>query len=159
MIIYDHILNEDTCASLINDFEKNNKHHLKHRDTLVLPLQNNKDKFISKLSYIYTSYLNSKSLLFVPEKIEIVKWPIKAKQDSHKDKVRPTTKLTSITYLNDNFKGGKTCLENGIEITPKTGDVIFFDGNEYSHWVTEVEKNTRYTLAMWYTNNLDLIYI
>ena len=159
MIIYDNILNVDTCNSLINDFEKNNDYHIKYRDTFILPLQNNENKFISKLSYIYTSYLNSKSLLYVPEKIEIVKWPENSEQPVHKDNVRSTTKLTSITYLNDDFQGGKTCLENGIEISTKRGDVIFFDGQEYEHWVTKVEKNTRYTLAMWYTNNLDLIYI
>ena len=159
MIIYDNILNVDTCNSLINDFEKNNDYHIKYRDTFILPLQNNENKFISKLSYIYTSYLNSKSLLYVPEKIEIVKWPENSEQPVHKDNVRSSTKLTSITYLNYDFIGGKTCLENGIEISPKRGDVIFFDGQEYEHWVTKVEKNTRYTLAMWYTNNLDLIYI
>ena len=141
MIIYDNILNVDTCNSLINDFEKNNDYHIKYRDTFILPLQNNENKFISKLSYIYTSYLNSKSLLYVPEKIEIVKWPENSEQPVHKDNVRSSTKLTTITYQNDDFIGTGTLNTNGTTDTnfqAKYLGATSTTGSAHETWIGEL---------------------
>jgi len=162
MIIIDDILKKEFCSILIEHF-KNNKEHIYHwGSTEVLDLfqgmKGVETKFLSKLQFIYTSYLNSKGLIICPELIQIVKYPVGALKESHFDATRDTTKLASITYLNDDYQGGKTCLDNGIEVLPKTGQTFFFDGMAHKHWVTEVQQKSRYTLAIWYTNDIGLIY-
>ena len=60
------------------------------------------------------------------------------------------TTLSSITYLNDNFDGGRTYFEDGTTFIPKKGRSIFFDGQYYKHGVSKVENNIRYVVATWY---------
>ena len=158
MIIIDNILKKEACSILIEYFESNKEHIKYWHGTEVLDMKGAEKKFLSKLQFIYTSYLNSKGLIICPELIQIVKYPVGALKESHFDATRDTTKLASITYLNDDYQGGKTCLDNGIEVLPKTGQTFFFDGMAHKHWVTEVQQKSRYTLAIWYTNDIGLIY-
>ena len=65
------------------------------------------------------------------------------------DTARKTTTGASITFLNDNFKGGEAVVE-GIEITPILGRTYYFDGNMYQHAVLNVIKGSRHTLGLWY---------
>ena len=158
MIIIDEILSKESCSSLINLFKNNPKEHLPWRDTMCLQLRNDETNYLMKLMFMYSSYLNQKGIMVFPELIQIVEWKPRSKQDPHFDTERDTTHLTSITYLNDDFLGGKTCFENGIEVNPKTGTTVFFDGVKEKHWVSEIQKDIRYTLAIWYTSDINLIY-
>lgn len=158
MIIIDNILKKEICSLLIEYFETNIQ-YIKYWDgTEVLDMGEAKNKLLSKIQFIYTSYLNSKGLIICPELTQIVKWPVGTLKKPHIDSTRDTTKLTSITYLNNDYQGGKTCLDNGIEVLPKIGKTVFFDGMTHKHWVTEVQEKPRYTLAIWYTDNIDFIY-
>ena len=78
----------------------------------------------------------------------------------HNDDSRESTNLVSITNLNDDFEGGSHFVDDSgekekLDILPKTGKTIAFDGVKYKHGVREVTKGTRYTLAIWYSDNIE----
>jgi|TARA_E500000318_G_C3398142_1_gene148721 hypothetical protein len=85
------------------------------------------------------------------EVAQIITLPEGAAKNFHFDTARITTKLTSVTFLNDDFIGGQPVVE-GIEITPIIGRTYFFDGTKYSHAVLNVIKGDRHTLTMWYSD-------
>jgi len=86
---------------------------------------------------------------------EIVDWPPGSDQDLHIDTASDQTVFTSITYLNDDYQGGRTYIKDDVEIIPKVGRTVCFDGNHYLHGVTLIEKGTRFTLPIWYKANED----
>ena len=78
--------------------------------------------------------------------------------NTHYDNARPSTSLVSITTLNDDFSGGEHFIQEKkekLEFIPEVGKTIVFDGKKYKHGVREVTKGTRYTLATWYTNDIE----
>ena len=94
------------------------------------------------------------------EYVQIVKWPPGSSMGLHTDEARKTTSLVSITNLNDDFQGGAHYIDDlskneKLDILPKVGKTVSFDGKKYEHGVREVTKGTRYTLAIWYTNDLE----
>lgn len=157
IIIKEDLLDLNTCNILINYFENNIDRTHEHRDTRFLNIHEVDFMYAKKLNYFYSNFLNSKGLSVFPECTQVVKWPLGSYQDPHIDTARDYTVYTSITYLNDNFEGGNTYLNNDFSVKPKTGKGFFFDGLKYEHGVSKVNNGTRYTLAIWYTNNLDNI--
>jgi len=83
------------------------------------------------------------------EAAQIITYPTGISKPFHLDTARKTTTGASITFLNDNFKGGEAVVE-GIEITPILGRTYYFDGNMYQHAVLNVIKGSRHTLGLWY---------
>ena len=78
---------------------------------------------------------------------ELVKWNTNQSQGTHQDfDYHP---LTSILYLNDDFEGGETFVEDKI-IKPKKGLMISFEGDKLKHGVKKITKGTRYTIPCWY---------
>ena len=74
-------------------------------------------------------------------------------ENSHKlhyDLASELTVVSSITYLNDNYVGGKTIFEDGTEIQPKVGRTVIFDGNRYKHGASTNREYQRYTIPIWY---------
>tara|TARA_S200000501_G_C20290022_1_gene511061 strand:+ start:42 stop:512 length:471 start_codon:yes stop_codon:yes gene_type:complete len=144
-LIYDNLLTEDECNFAI-DFYKNLEHEAeKFRDVYPLQiLENEMNNIKTKLSKI------SKEFNAQIDWIQIVKWPIGSYQNLHFDFDSDETTLSSITYLNDNFDGGRTYFEDGTTFIPKKGRGIFFDGQYYKHGVSKVENNIRYVVATWY---------
>ena len=55
------------------------------------------------------------------EYVQVVRWPIGSKQNSHYDKAQDYTTLASIIYLNDNFIGGETYFTDGMTFAPRQG--------------------------------------
>ena len=44
---------------------------------------------------------------------------------------------------------------NDIKLIPKIGRTVYFDGNHYMHGVSNIEKNIRYTLPIWYKGKIN----
>jgi len=65
--------------------------------------------------------------------------------------------ISAITYLNDDYEGGKTVVD-GVEHTPKKGYTLIFRSN-ISHGVTEVIKGQRGILATWFTDDYKHFYL
>jgi hypothetical protein len=57
--------------------------------------------------------------------------------------------FTGIIYLNDNYEGGETVIEDRI-ITPAIGKFIFFQGSKLTHRVNEIVFGSRYTIPCWF---------
>ena len=89
------------------------------------------------------------------ETVTLSFWPKNSKQNFHIDKTRMETDYTSITYLNQNFQGGKTLVfedaNHMMTCSPKTGRLLCFDGKKHYHGVTPIESQDRYTLNIWYS--------
>ena len=89
------------------------------------------------------------------ETVTLSFWPKNSKQNFHIDKTRMETDYTSITYLNQNFQGGKTLVfedaNHMMTCSPKTGRLLCFDGKKHYHGVTQIESQDRYTLNIWYS--------
>ena len=64
---------------------------------------------------------------------------------------------SSVLYLNNDFTGGETYFRDyNYSITPKPGKlVIFTSGAKHIHGVTEILSGKRYTMATWYTKNIN----
>jgi len=80
---------------------------------------------------------------------EIVKWRTLSYQGEHNDfDYHP---FTSIIYLNDNYNGGETIVDD-IKVKPKKGKIITFEGKKLKHKVNKITKGIRYTIPVWYKN-------
>lgn len=77
--------------------------------------------------------------------VDIYKWPTGSSMPFHMDK---GDELASIIYLNDDYQGGYTVVEDR-EIKPEMGKLVIFSSSDMMHGVSEI-TGTRYTLAMWY---------
>ena len=56
--------------------------------------------------------------------------------------------FTAICYLNNNFKGGRTVVQNKI-INPEIGKIVVFNSREMAHGVEEVIGD-RFTYISWW---------
>ena len=123
-LIYDNLFTEDECNFAI-DFYKNLEHEAeKFRDVYPLSiLENEMNNIQTKLSKI------SKEFNAQIDWIQIVKWPIGSYQNLHFDLDSDETTLSSITYLNDNFDGGRTYFEDGTTFIPKKVEAYFLMDN------------------------------
>ena len=152
MLIQNDYLNHLECKFLIDFYEKNNSRAKEWRDTYPLyltPLNDEKvNEYIYKTKYFVKQKFNS---ALEVTNAEIVKWPVNSFQNWHYDRnPRPSgSKLVSICYLNDDYKGGETEIEDMI-IKPQRGTTIIFDGFNNKHRVKKVQGSSRYTLIIWY---------
>jgi len=151
IIIIDDVLTEDECQ-LLTDFYMINGPTHEWRGTFPMSIDLTNDFLRSKVDTIANA-INE----LLPKKIsidwcEIVEWPQGSSQAPHHDSAKSDTVFTSITYLNDNYQGGRTFIVDDIEIVPKVGRTVFFDGNYYLHGVSTIFNNNRYTLPIWYKN-------
>lgn len=80
--------------------------------------------------------------------MELISWLKGGFHDWHDDTIY--YKYTTITYLNDNFIGGRTELKDLI-IEPEVGKFIGFDAST-QHKVNKLESGSRYVILAWYNN-------
>ena len=96
---------------------------------------------------------------------ELVKWKEGRSMSTHSDnswpdgsqKNHPTSFRTwsAIFYINDDYEGGEIEFPlKKFTYKPKSNSLVVFPStSEYLHGVKEVTKGTRYTVAIWYTQN------
>lgn len=135
----DHLINlydehEDKCFLFRNTFPIDTD---KLDDTVLKSLLDKSLKFASQMYMTDLEFSNS----------ELVKWPEQSFMLSHYD--YQNDRVAAIVYLNDNYEGGETVFPN-LDITPQTGNALFFDGSEIEHSVSRIKSGTRYTLSMWF---------
>ena len=148
-LIVPNLLNSNTCSILINSYQKNSNFATKWKSYYPLLTKPSEE-----ISNIFCSFYNN-----YIERMEIVKWPENSYMEKHFD-IHPyknyQSGLASITYLNDDYEGGQTCIvDEKLSVNPKTGTTFFFDGKKYQHEVKPIKNGTRYTLSIWYTDYSD----
>jgi hypothetical protein len=145
--LVDDFITKKECKYLINFYKSYEFKSFDFRDVHPLDLQESSMlelEFLFKKLNKYASKFKAKL-----EWTQIVKWPVGSTQNLHFDDVGDPV-LTSVLYLNDNYKGGQTYYEEGTIFKPKTGRIVYFDGQQYKHGVKPVEKETRFVVAAWY---------
>ena len=145
--LIDDFITKKECKYLINFYKSYEFKSFDFRDVHPLDLQESSMlelEFLFKKLNKYASKFKAKL-----EWTQIVKWPVGSTQNLHFDDVGDPV-LTSVLYLNDNYKGGQTYYEEGTIFKPKTGRIVYFDGQQYKHGVKPVEKETRFVVAAWY---------
>ena len=142
----DDFLNKKECKTLIN-FYKSKPLPKEFYGTYPRALDHNfNNKLLNKINNLSISLNQS-----IIDWFQIVKWPASHPgKQLHFDQTSSDTILSSILYLNSDFEGGHTYFEDGTSIAPKTGRIIFFDGNYYYHGVSSINNKDRYTLAASY---------
>jgi len=152
MIAYirDNFLSEKECKYLINFYKQNKNKSFSFRDVypLTLLLSQTDLKFLFDKMNIQSKKINNSLIHWC----EIVRWPEDATQNLHLDDSSEETTLSSIIYLNDSFKGGETCFEDGTIFKPVAGRSLFFDGTYFKHGVKPVKQGSRFVVATWYRN-------
>ena len=153
---YNNLIPQSICDSLVSYTKQCSTRTWDNRQVVDFEyLSDNKN--ISQILHLLNIFAskNTNNILF-PEWVEIVIWPQGSFQHSHNDVSRNSTKYTSITYLNNNYEGGKTyfTVENSTSKN-NIGDTIMFDGIKHEHGVTPITKGTRYVLAVWYSDKIN----
>ena len=57
--------------------------------------------------------------------------------------------INFLFYLNDDFEGGETVIED-ITVKPKQGRIVIFSNGVMYHEVKQIKKNNRFILVGWY---------
>ena len=149
-----NFISDKKSDSLINfhkeNFNLNNSYSKKYRKTEVLQCVHMPKNFLVENIYsLLDNYIKTINKDYEINYFEIVKWLQNESQDKHKDfSFHP---YTSILYLNDNFKGGETVVDDKV-IKPEKCKLISFEGNKIIHGVNIITKGERYTVPCWYKN-------
>lgn len=125
-----------------------------------LELKDKIDKFRIQLTEIVSSRYNKQ---YYPHYTDIVIWRAGRKMSFHKDDGYgndglDVRKISTVTYLNEDFLGGETVIKkNDTEeyvSTPKIGSTVMFKSNEEClHKVNKILSGKRITLAIWFTDD------
>ena len=147
--VRNNFLSESECDFLVSYFEKYNSGE-KWENTYLLWM-NKTSPLHFKKSQIRDRYLKTIAKDF-PLKLnydQIVKWPNKSFKNLHRDgTVFKENHWTSVCYLNDDFQGGETRLDNNM-VPIQKGRLVVFNSRFIPHGVNEV-LGTRYTYTAWW---------
>jgi hypothetical protein len=155
ILILDNTLSIEECNKLIGIYDSNiDQAHIHRSPTLLRPINienisTDKEfarEMSKKIEAFAQTYFKDISIGWA----ELTRWTPNSWQDFHIDTNKVVAKLTSITYLNETFAGGRTLMVDGTKIKPITGRTLIFDGNKYPHAVENIMYNSRYTLPIWY---------
>ena len=139
----ENFLNKDTCKYLIDFFNKNLDKTIKFNLRHLIRLYDIKDdQNITNLINVYKSIRPKQKL----ENIELIMWPEGESHEWHDDATY--YKYTTITYLNEDYEGGITHVED-YKVTPKIGKIILFNSNK-QHMVSQLERGIRFVILAWY---------
>jgi hypothetical protein len=155
----DNFISKKECHDLIEFFNKYFKNHgIVFDDRKIINLQNicielSDDNFFNDADLIKS--LNSRlehNIRSIDENAFINYSHITVRekdnfQAAHKDFDHHA--WTSILYLNADFAGGETCVEEET-IPPTAGSLLTFQGNKLKHEVLPVTSGVRYTVLVWY---------
>ena len=156
--VYDNVLNDKECEFLIRYFNRhyNNEENTGNNFSRILTLTLNTNwRTVSWTHWFHirVNLIRRKCLRRVMEEIplklqydQLVHWSSYSFMESHYD--NENTPWASICYLNDDYSGGETVIEDKI-IKPKRGTMVVWSGRTLFHGVKEVMGN-RYTYTSWF---------
>jgi len=173
--VFNNVLDSQSC-DLISEYVVNNvnksfkdlnKPPWDEKDNIPLAHVNDKEikQFIKMFRFhVGVLAMQSFNIVLYPEFTDLVLWRTGRSMASHIDNGYGNNSelqkrvVSTVTYLNDNFKGGETFVkddENKIFVNkPIKGSMICFYSDEKSwHGVNLVESGNRITLPIWFTDD------
>ena len=148
--IIDDFLREDECDFLLEYFkEYPDKMH--YNETIIL-LMRDTPLFQLRKSWIRNRYLKriEKEFSLKLNYDQLVFWPPTSSKVMHKDgTVVKENDWTAICYLNDDYEGGETLIEDDA-IKPQKGRLVVFPSKKMKHGVSLVKGKPRYTYISWW---------
>lgn len=97
--------------------------------------------------------------------LQLVRWLPGNSQDPHADSENPDGSdhpypwraYASVIYLNSDYEGGAIYFpQHDLEVNPKPGTMVTFPGTaEYMHGVREITSGERYTIASFWTFDMN----
>tara|TARA_Y100001951_G_C11028597_1_gene123683 strand:+ start:17 stop:457 length:441 start_codon:yes stop_codon:yes gene_type:complete len=137
---YKNFFTLEECNELIHRFKQNVCFHHRWRDTILFRLKKTPPKLIDTLQKDFNITLNYGQIVF---------WPDYSRMEYHYDgTIAKENDFTSICYLNEDFTGGRTLVEDKI-IDPEIGKLIAFNSKNIKHGVEEVQGG-RFTYIAWW---------
>jgi hypothetical protein len=147
IFIENNFVSNNDCDYLIDLYRKNQSLSFQYAHTRPLSLPELNDKIVNDLiDKIRCFAENIEKCSLIVDTAQIVNWPVGAYMERHLDPA--TDVFAGLIYLNDNYLGGNTGFIDR-EIKPEKGKFVIFYNSMLEHWVTEVEINERFVLAVW----------
>lgn len=134
----DDYIDNKICEEYIKLYENNINQAYTYNNTNPLKLAPNSLSQQIQIDFNISSRLDN---------FEIVKREKGSFMDNHYDE---GDDVAFILYLNDDYLGGHTVIENETSIIPKKGRILVFSNGKLLHKVTEINQGTRYVLAGWF---------
>lgn len=154
LIEKENFISNEFCNYLIK-YHNINPHDSTHRNTSIIECETQSAKgnfafkfLLKKLNFFVENIMKDTFINYS----QIVKWPTGEYQGEHIDFHYHTA--TSVLYLNDEYEGGHTVVDDKI-IEPKKGKIILFEGNKTRHKVLPITFGTRYTNTTWYVTKTE----
>ena len=152
ILLLDNFATVEECKKLIQLYDQYK--HLAYPWLGSYPINTSKiphpliKKILKRSEDTVQKYFNSK---FIVDWAEIKKNLKGSHHPFHYDDVRASTMLASVIYLND-MTSGQIVFQEGIQVTPKSGRIITYNGKEYLHGVNKCLED-RYTIPIWYKHS------
>ena len=152
ILLLDNFVTSDECKKVIQLHQKHS--HLARDWFGAYPIDTSKlssvliNKILKRTEKIVQKYFNSK---FIIDWAEVKLHTKGSHHPFHYDEARPNTTLASVIYLNDTTSG-QIIFKEGIQVTPKSGRIITYNGKEYLHGVNKCSED-RYTIPIWYKHS------
>ncbi len=154
IVIIENLFSQGICESLVRYFiSQKNRGNIRYpsdKTNVAFDIDNNNPTFKKIYSILENTVSKIYDKPYVVDWGQITEWKPGTRLQEHFDFKSPNTVMTSVTYLNDSCVGGRTYIIDDIEVRPKVGRTIFFDGTIYKHGITEVIKGNRYAMPVWY---------
>jgi hypothetical protein len=141
MKVINNFLTKKECEDLIEKFKSLNGNYTSYKKRYLINLNNwpKEELFVNIIKKFKKDDIKINNL-------EIVFWPIGESHEWHDDTIYYD--VTTVTYLNEDYDGGRTIVED-VEIKPETGKYVEFNSNK-KHMVTELISGERFVLLCWY---------
>ncbi len=157
-IIKENFLTAEECNFMASYYKEHSANYVPYDDSVYIRFQDI-PFYHFRIRSLIKKFLRNMEKDFSFLKFtygQIVHWPVGSYRNLHKDKDVPPQNSTGtgivdwtgVCYLNDNFDGGQTVVEDD-KIEVKKGRVLLFNSKNILHGVNKVCGN-RYTIIAWF---------
>jgi hypothetical protein len=155
------VLTPEACDYLTTAFEGLTEFRREYRNTVTinyndLPLTSRSKRILNHVRLAVADVVRREfgETRVYANLTQIVRWPEGSSQPLHKDDPAFTT-YACILNLNDDYEGGRTLVPGlNMKIEPLKGQASIFYGCELDHGVEKVIRGTRYTVPVWFVNDV-----
>lgn len=169
-----NILDQQTCNEIIQFYEEHPEFYQKDDaqemfNNTTMCIEHVTGDLARKFEVLKNKILIKAAQFYNLEEIyldfwTICKWPPGKSMEFHADNVTDKREphwycwwrdFSAIVYLNHNYEGGRTVFKHQNQsAVPTAGTGVMFPSTfGYTHGVSEVKKNDRYTIALWLTKD------